>query len=87
MSGDFILRRYLVTVARWGEAVILAASRGKAMADVWRSDAFTDAFETAAEEHAAELAQGPEAALGDDPIGMMEHTPETVEDFEGDTEA
>ena len=42
--------------------------------------------ETAAEEHAAELAQGPEAALGDDPIGMMEHTPETVEDFEGDTE-
>ena len=42
---------------------------------------------TAAEEHAAELAQGPEAALGDDPIGMMEHTPETVEDFEGDTEA
>jgi DNA-directed RNA polymerase subunit beta' len=43
--------------------------------------------ETAAEEHAAELAQGPEAALGDDPIGMMEHTPETVEDFEGDTEA
>ncbi|MBK7161801.1 MAG: DNA-directed RNA polymerase subunit beta' [Sphingomonadales bacterium] len=42
--------------------------------------------ETAAEEHAAELAQGPEAAIGDDPIGMMEHTPETVEDFEGDTE-
>ena len=42
MSGDFILRRYLVTVGRWGEAVILAASRGKAMADAWRSDAFTD---------------------------------------------
>jgi DNA-directed RNA polymerase subunit beta' len=42
--------------------------------------------ETAAEEHAAELAQGPEAAIGDDPIGMMEHTPETVEDFEGETE-
>ncbi|MCC6479798.1 MAG: DNA-directed RNA polymerase subunit beta', partial [Sphingomonadaceae bacterium] len=42
--------------------------------------------ETAAEEHAAELAQGPEAALGDDPIGMMEHTPETVEDFEGGVE-
>jgi DNA-directed RNA polymerase subunit beta' len=41
--------------------------------------------ETAAEEHAAELAQGPEAALGDDPIGMMEHTPETVEDFEGES--
>jgi DNA-directed RNA polymerase subunit beta' len=42
--------------------------------------------ETAAEEHAAELAQGPEAAIGDDPLGAMEHTPETVEDFEGDTE-
>jgi DNA-directed RNA polymerase subunit beta' len=41
---------------------------------------------TAAEEHAAELAQGPEAAIGDDPLGMMEHTPETVEDFEGQTE-
>jgi DNA-directed RNA polymerase subunit beta' len=42
--------------------------------------------ETAAEEHAAELAQGPEAAIGDDPLGVMEHTPETVEDFEGQTE-
>jgi DNA-directed RNA polymerase subunit beta' len=42
--------------------------------------------ETAEEEHAAELAQGPEAAIGDDPLGMMEHTPETVEDFEGETE-
>jgi len=40
---------------------------------------------TAAEEHAAELAQGPEAAIGDDPIAVMEHTPETVEDFDGDT--
>ena len=40
---------------------------------------------TAAEEHAAELAQGPEAAIGDDPIALMEHTPETVEDFDGDT--
>ncbi|CAN1542929.1 RpoC DNA-directed RNA polymerase, beta' subunit/160 kD subunit [Sphingomonadaceae bacterium] len=40
---------------------------------------------TAAEEHAAELAQGPEVAIGDDPIAVMEHTPETVEDFDGDT--
>ena len=40
---------------------------------------------TAAEEHAAELAQGPEAAIGDDPIAVMEHTAETVEDFDGDT--
>ncbi|MEO7385226.1 MAG: DNA-directed RNA polymerase subunit beta', partial [Novosphingobium sp.] len=28
--------------------------------------------ESAAEEHAAELAQGPEAAIGDDPLGMVE---------------
>jgi DNA-directed RNA polymerase subunit beta' len=27
---------------------------------------------TAAEEHAAELAQGPEAAIGDDPLAVME---------------
>ena len=27
---------------------------------------------TAAEEHAAELAQGPEAAIGDDPLGVVE---------------
>ena len=27
---------------------------------------------TAAEEHAAELAQGPEAAIGDDPLAAME---------------
>lgn len=40
MSADFVLRRYVVTVGRWGEAVILAASRGKALADAHRSDAF-----------------------------------------------
>ena len=28
--------------------------------------------ESAAEEHAAELAQGPEAAIGDDPLAMVE---------------
>lgn len=28
--------------------------------------------ETAAEEHAAELAQGPEAAIGDDPLAVVE---------------
>ena len=27
---------------------------------------------TAAEEHAAELAQGPEAAIGNDPLAMVE---------------
>lgn len=40
MADGFILRRYIVTVGRWGEATILASSRGKAMADAWRSDAF-----------------------------------------------
>lgn len=40
MSDDFILRRYVVTVGRWGEGIYLARSRGKALADAWRSDAF-----------------------------------------------
>jgi DNA-directed RNA polymerase subunit beta' len=35
---------------------------------------------TAAEEHAAELRQPVEADLGDDPLGEVVHTPETVED-------
>ena len=39
---EFILRRYVVSVTGWGEATYLAASRGKAMADAWRSDAFSD---------------------------------------------
>ena len=37
-----ILRRYVVAVIGWGEASILASSRGKALADAWRSDAFTN---------------------------------------------
>ena len=39
-DADFILRRYLVTVRGWGEGVYLAKSRGRALADAWRSDAF-----------------------------------------------
>lgn len=38
--GDFILRRYEVTVGHWGSGIYLAATRGKALADAWRSDAF-----------------------------------------------
>lgn len=38
--STFRLRRYVVTVAGWGEATHLATSRGKAMADAWRCDAF-----------------------------------------------
>lgn len=44
MSGkDFILRRYEVTVGGFSEpmrSTILAASRGKALADAWRNDIF-----------------------------------------------
>ncbi len=36
---------------------------------------------TAAEEHAAELRQPVEADTGDDPLGAVVHTPETVEDM------
>ncbi len=36
---------------------------------------------TAAEEHAAELRQPVEADTGDDPLGAVIHTPETVEDM------
>ena len=38
--------------------------------------------ETAAEEHAAELAQGPEAAIGDDPLGKVIGEEFTTEDLE-----
>lgn len=40
MAGTMILRRYIVSVTGWGDASILASSRGKALADAWRSDAF-----------------------------------------------
>ena len=36
------------------------------------NEAHLIAPQTAAEEHAAELAQGPEAAMGDDPLGAVE---------------
>ncbi|AZI37256.1 DNA-directed RNA polymerase subunit beta' [Caenibius tardaugens NBRC 16725] len=38
--------------------------------------------ETAAEEHAAELAQGPEAAMGDDPLGKVIGEDFTTDDIE-----
>lgn len=45
MSGEqrhpeFILRRYEVTVGHWGSGIYLATTRGKALADAWRSSAF-----------------------------------------------
>lgn len=39
-EADFILRRYEVTVGHWGSDIFLATTRGKALADAWRSDAF-----------------------------------------------
>jgi hypothetical protein len=39
-APKFPLRRYEVEVGRWGTGVYLATSRGKALADAWRSDAF-----------------------------------------------
>ncbi len=36
--------------------------------------------QTAAEEHAAELAQGPEAAIGDDPLGKVQGEDFTIDD-------
>ncbi|WP_237489028.1 DNA-directed RNA polymerase subunit beta' [Tsuneonella aeria] len=52
---------------------IAAGSRDAALRAAWRKaqDHLVMA-NTAAEEHAAELEQGPEAAIGDDPLAMME---------------
>jgi DNA-directed RNA polymerase subunit beta' len=36
---------------------------------------------TAAEEHAAELREGPEAAIGDDPLGAVQGEDFTTEDL------
>lgn len=40
-SKDFVLRRFIVTVSGYGEGVYLATTRGKALADAWRCDAFS----------------------------------------------
>jgi DNA-directed RNA polymerase subunit beta' len=52
---------------------VTASSRDAALRAAWRKqqDALIMA-NTAEEEHAAELAQGPEAAIGDDPLAMVE---------------
>ncbi len=39
-AEGFRLRRYEVTVGHWGAGIFLAVTRGKALADAWRSDAF-----------------------------------------------
>ncbi|MXO70306.1 DNA-directed RNA polymerase subunit beta' [Alteraurantiacibacter buctensis] len=52
---------------------VTASSRDAALRASYRKlQEHLIAPETAAEEHAAELAQGPEAAVGDDPLAMVE---------------
>ncbi|WP_369026690.1 DNA-directed RNA polymerase subunit beta' [Qipengyuania sp. RANM35] len=52
---------------------ITASSRDAALRASWkRAQEAIIAANTAEEEHAAELAQGPEAAIGDDPLAVME---------------
>ena len=53
---------------------VAASSRDAALRAALRAsnEAHLSAPKTAAEEHAAELAQGPEAAIGDDPLALVE---------------
>jgi len=52
---------------------VAASSRDAALRAQYRKlQEVLIAPETAAEEHAAELAQGPEAAIGNDPLAVME---------------
>ena len=53
---------------------VTASSKDAALRAAMRAanEAHLIAPQTAAEEHAAELAQGPEAAMGDDPLGAVE---------------
>lgn len=41
MSEGFILKRWDVTVVGYGSGFFAATSRGKALADAWRCDAFS----------------------------------------------
>jgi DNA-directed RNA polymerase subunit beta' len=52
---------------------VAASSRDAALRAAMRAASQVDliAPKNAAEEHAAELAQGPEAAIGDDPLGAV----------------
>ncbi|UZW57288.1 DNA-directed RNA polymerase subunit beta' [Sphingobium sp. JS3065] len=63
---------------------VAASSRDAAMRAALRASAQVDliAPKTAAQEHAAELAQGPEAAIGDDPLAVVQGEDFTTEDME-----
>jgi DNA-directed RNA polymerase subunit beta' len=63
---------------------VAASSRDAAMRAALRASAQVDliAPKSAAEEHAAELAQGPEAAIGDDPLGAVQGDDFTTQDMD-----
>jgi len=62
---------------------VVASSRDAAMRAQLRTfQADLIAPATAADEHAAELAQGPEAAIGDDPLGAVQGEDFTTENME-----
>ena len=63
---------------------VAASSRDAAMRASLRAASQIDliAPKTAAAEHAAELAQGPEAAIGDDPLGAVQGEDFTTQDAE-----
>ena len=61
------------TGAAMNRVRVAASSRDAALRAQYRKlQESLIAPETAAEEHAAELAQGPEAAMGDDPLAKVE---------------
>ncbi|MFM6852518.1 MAG: hypothetical protein ACKOUM_00365, partial [Sphingopyxis sp.] len=61
------------TGAAMGRVRVTATSRDAALRASMRvaTEASLVAPDNAAQEHAAELAQGPEAAMGDDPLGQV----------------
>ena len=63
---------------------VAASSRDAAMRAALRASSQIDliAPKTAAQEHAAELAQGPEAAIGDDPLASVQGEDFTTQDLD-----
>ncbi|BAV66166.1 DNA-directed RNA polymerase subunit beta' [Sphingobium cloacae] len=63
---------------------VAASSRDAAMRAALRASSQVDliAPKTAAEEHAAELAQGPEAAIGNDPLAVVQGEDFTTQDMD-----
>ena len=70
------------TGAAMNRVRVTASSKDAALRAAMRAanEAHLVAPQTAAEEHAAELAQGPEAALGDDPLGKVQGEDFTTDD-------